>query len=72
MAKFWFELFLKYKRILRNPDRQFHMDQALTRVGEVETESLELFTHNETARHAAGHARKVSRLTADTHAAAAG
>jgi hypothetical protein len=42
-------LFLKYKRILRNPDRQFHMDQALTRVGEVETESRELFTRNETA-----------------------
>jgi hypothetical protein len=72
MAKFWFELFFKYKRILRNPDRKLYMDQALSPVGEVETESLELFTHNETARHAVEHARKVARLTADTHAAAAG
>lgn len=48
------------------------MDQAPTPVGEVETESLELFTHNETARDAVEHARKVARLTADTHVAAAG
>jgi hypothetical protein len=50
-------------RILRDPNRFAYADQALADVAEDETESLELFTHSEDARHAVEHARKVTALT---------
>jgi hypothetical protein len=39
------------------------MDEALAPVTDDEEETLELFTHNEGARHAVEHARKVAALT---------
>ena len=51
-------------RINTDPQRLRYMDQALTPVSEGETQSLELFTHTDDARHAVEHARKVAHLTA--------
>jgi hypothetical protein len=51
-------------RINKDPQRLRYMDQALTPVSEGETQSLELFTHTDDARHAVEHARKVAHLTA--------
>ena len=39
-------------------------DQAMTPVTEDETEMLELFTHNKSAREAVDHARRIKILTA--------
>ena len=50
-------------RINTDPQRLRYMDQALTPVSEGETQSLELFTHTDDARHAVEHARKVAHLT---------
>jgi hypothetical protein len=59
-------------RINKDPQRLRYMDQALTPVSEGETQSLELFTHTDDARHAVEHARKVAHLTAGEQRVAAG
>jgi hypothetical protein len=51
------------KRIQRNPDRYRYTDRAMAAVADDEDETLELLTHNETARHAVEHAHKVAHLT---------
>ena len=43
----------------------------MTPVTEEETQTLELFTHNQSARAAVDHARKVKTLTSSAAAAAA-
>jgi hypothetical protein len=54
----------KIRRKVRNdPDRANYHDQALAPVEAAETETLALFTHNEGARAAVQHARKVKELT---------
>jgi radical SAM superfamily enzyme YgiQ (UPF0313 family) len=54
---------LTSRRIRNDPSRYQYTDRALTPVTEDETERLELFTHNEAARQAVEHARKVVQLT---------
>jgi hypothetical protein len=55
----------KIRRKVRNdPDRANYHDQALAPVEAADTESLALFTHNEGARAAVQHARKIKELTA--------
>jgi radical SAM superfamily enzyme YgiQ (UPF0313 family) len=51
------------RKIERDSDRLSYMDQALTPVAENETDTLELFTHNEGARQAVRHSRKIAELT---------
>jgi hypothetical protein len=51
------------RRIRNDPNRHLYTDQALAAVTDDETESLELFTRNDDARHAVEHARKIARLT---------
>jgi len=51
------------QRIRKDPNRHNYTDQALADVAEDETESLELFTQTDEARHAVEHARKVTLLT---------
>jgi hypothetical protein len=46
-----------------------YSDQAMTPVTKDETETLELFTHNKSAREAVDHARKVKALTGTAAAA---
>ena len=61
----------KIRRKVRNdPDRASYRDQALAPVEAADTEQLALFTHNEGARAAVQHARKIKELT--TTKAAAG
>jgi hypothetical protein len=40
-----------------------YTDQAMTPISEDETQTLELFTHNKSAREAVDHARKIKILT---------
>ena len=62
----WIDLEWAMQRIRKDPNKHHYTDQALTEVTDDETESLELFTHTDDARHAVEHARKVAHLTA-TH-----
>jgi len=50
-------------QIERDPARRAYTDQALAAVADDEEEKLALFTHNDAARHAVEHARKVAELT---------
>jgi len=72
-----FDFSLKHARIARKAWQIFHIyrrvaadahlaysDQAMKPVTEEETQTLELFTHNESAREAVDHARKIKTLTA--------
>jgi hypothetical protein len=52
-----------YRRVAADRDGAAYTDQAMTPVTDDETENLELFTHNQSARDAVGHARKVKTLT---------
>ena len=52
-----------YRRVAADAGAPYS-DQAMTPVSEGDTETLELFTHNKSAREAVDHARKVKTLTA--------
>jgi len=71
MARSWVRLETASRRIRKDPRRWLYSDQALTPVSEDETESLELFTHSDDARHAVEHARKVAHLTGSDQRATA-
>jgi radical SAM superfamily enzyme YgiQ (UPF0313 family) len=55
-------IFRIYRRVAASV-AQPYTDQAMTPVSEDETQTLELFTHNKSAREAVDHARKVKTLT---------
>ena len=55
-------IFRIYRRVAASA-AQPYTDQAMTPVSEDETQTLELFTHNKSAREAVDHARKVKTLT---------
>jgi hypothetical protein len=63
LLKMWLMINSTKKRVRYDPNRHLYTDQALAAVTEEETESLELFTHTDDARHAVAHARKVADLT---------
>jgi hypothetical protein len=56
-------IFRSYRRVAAGA-RIAYTDQAMTPVTEDETETLELFTHNKSAREAVDHARRIKILTA--------
>jgi hypothetical protein len=56
------------RSIRKDPNRGSYSDQALAPVEAGDTETLALFTHNEAARSAVRHARKVKELTAKASA----
>jgi radical SAM superfamily enzyme YgiQ (UPF0313 family) len=71
------ELIVKHARVAAAAWRMFRIyrrvaagahipytDQAMTPVSDGETQTLELFTHNKSAREAVDHARKIKTLTA--------
>ena len=66
----WLKLERMRRSIHRDPSRHAYMDAALAPVTDDEEERLEIFTHNEGARHAVEHARKVAALTHGESAAA--
>ena len=51
------------QRVRRDPLRHHYTDQALTPVRDDETETLEMFTHNQEARDEVVRARKIAALT---------
>jgi hypothetical protein len=56
-------IFRIYRRVAAGAQIVYN-DQAMTLVTEDETQTLELFTHNKSAREAVDHARKIKILTA--------
>ena len=63
-------MFRIYRRVAASAHVPY-TDQAMTPVTDDETQTLELFTHNKSARAAVDHARKVKTLTSSAGAAAA-
>src|ERR1700722_10265584 len=61
--RMWREIDTIRRKVRNDPDRASYHDQALAPVEAADTESLELFTHNEGARAAVQHARKIKELT---------
>jgi radical SAM superfamily enzyme YgiQ (UPF0313 family) len=75
--RYWWEVVSKSARILyraarlyrlcwrvaHDPNGMRYADLAMTPVADDELENLEIFTHNQSARDAVGHARKVRSLT---------
>src|SRR5262249_16351864 len=57
----WLQIDAAARRIRKDPNRHFYVDQALTEVTDDETQSLELFTHTDDARHALQHAAKAAQ-----------
>jgi radical SAM superfamily enzyme YgiQ (UPF0313 family) len=55
-------IFRIYRRVVADKDLPYS-DLAMTPVSEEETETLELFTHNRSARQAVNHARKIKTIT---------
>jgi hypothetical protein len=55
-------IFRLYRRVAAGAHIPY-TDQAMTLVSEGETQTLELFTHNKSAREAVDHARKIKALT---------
>jgi hypothetical protein len=51
------------RRVQKDPQRMNYMDAALAPVADDETETLELFTHNEGARNEVARTRKIHDLT---------
>jgi hypothetical protein len=56
------DIFRIYRRVAKAKDMPYS-DQAMQPVSEDDTSTLELFTHNQSARDAVDHARKVKTLT---------
>jgi Radical SAM superfamily len=65
----WLALDRMRRRAVNDPQCHAYMDQAMMPVADDETETLDLFTHNEGARSEVAHVRKVAALTHGTVAA---
>ncbi len=61
-AQAW-RIYRIYRRVKADPNGLAYTDQAMTPVADDDVEKLELFTQNQAARDAVGHARKVKALT---------
>jgi hypothetical protein len=51
------------RRVSKDPNGMAYTDLAMTPAADDETETLEIFTQNQGARDAVGHARKIKALT---------
>jgi hypothetical protein len=56
-------LLITVQRIYNDKNRYAYTDAALTAATDDETETLQLFTHNDAARQSVQHARKIAELT---------
>src|SRR5665647_2669760 len=63
MARFWLELDRMRRIVRKDPNRHLYTDAALTPVEDGETETLEMFTHNEGARNEVTRTRRIHELT---------
>jgi len=71
IARHWLALDRMRRRVRREQQRVPYADQALMPVADDETETLALFTHNESAREEVVHQRKIAALTGHAPAPAA-
>jgi hypothetical protein len=62
VTKAAWDIFRIYRKVAKAKDLPY-MDQAMQPVSEDDTSTLELFTHNQSARDAVDHARKLRALT---------
>ena len=62
VAKAAWGIFRIYRKVAKSKDVPYS-DQAMQPVSEDDTSTLEMFTHNQSARDAVDHARKVKTLT---------
>jgi hypothetical protein len=51
------------RRVQKDPNRYFYIDQAMAPVADDENETLELLTHSTAAREAVAHSQKIAHLT---------
>ncbi|MFN3658608.1 MAG: B12-binding domain-containing radical SAM protein [Pseudolabrys sp.] len=63
MARWWLELDRIRRAVNRDPQRHLYMDAALMPVEDGETETLEMFTHTESARAEVARTRRIHALT---------
>jgi hypothetical protein len=63
LVKIWIELDLMCRRAKREQKIKPYTDLAMTPVTDDETDTLEMFTHNDAARNEVVHQRKVDALT---------
>ncbi len=70
LCQYWIELDLMRRRAVRDQKIKPYTDLALTPVTDEENDTLEMFTHNEAARHEVAHSRMVDALTHGKRAAA--
>jgi radical SAM superfamily enzyme YgiQ (UPF0313 family) len=63
MALHWYKIDRMRRKIRHDPERRNYTDAALAPVVDDETETLELFTHNEGARNEVVRVRKIDELT---------
>jgi hypothetical protein len=63
MARWWLELDRIRREINRDPQRRSYTDAALAPVEDGETETLEMFTHNESARNEVARTKRIHALT---------
>ncbi len=63
MARYWLQLDRIRRNVLKDANRRQYTDAALTPVADGETETLALFTHNESARNEVVRTRKIAALT---------
>jgi hypothetical protein len=68
LAKLWIELSAMSRRARAEQKLKPYTDLAMTPVSDDETETLEMFTHNDAARKQVAHVRKVDALTHGKHA----
>jgi radical SAM superfamily enzyme YgiQ (UPF0313 family) len=63
MIVHWLRLEIMRRRVLTGEARRFYTDTALTAVDDDETETFEMFTHNEGARNEVVRTRRIAELT---------
>jgi len=63
MIRFWLLLDRTCRSVHRDPERHSYTDAALAPVEDNETETMELFTHNESARNEVVRTRRIYELT---------
>jgi hypothetical protein len=63
MIRHWLMLDRMRRRVRKDPDRHRYTDAALAPVAEDETDTMELFTHNEAARSEVVRTRRIAELT---------
>ena len=71
MAHYWLQLERMRRSVQKDPERHRYTDAALAPVAGDDTDTLEMFTHNEGARNEVARTRRIDELTHRAPAASA-